>query len=222
MNRAWVEVLGEKDYAIIFLVGSDLVKFIKSSRTSKYFSSQTKKQLEIGLEIAEMAVEELSDKNEPMDALKSLMRQLLQRDEGWKEFYKEEMNKISSDDNDSKIYETLVLERKAAVSNYAGDYEKASESIQKIIDNFCNDDGERGWYLQLLARYKYLDSKIDSNTLQKSAFLKNRELLKPKEGINYKKLEYINENRIQRILEYLKGYPNYQELMLNVEEFSEI
>lgn len=210
-------VRGEKDYCIIFLIGSDLVKFIKSSRTNKYFSSQTKKQLEIGLEIAEMAVEELSDKNEPMDAMKSLMKQLLQRDEGWKEFYKEEMNKITPNHNNSTIYETFVLERKAAVSNYAGDYEKACESIQKIIDNYCNDDSERGWYLQILARYKYLDSKVDSNALQKSAFLKNNELLKPKEGINYKRLEYINENRIQRILQYIGNYPNYQDLMLNVE-----
>lgn len=210
-------VRGEKDYCIIILIGSDLVKFIKSSRTNKYFSSQTKKQLEIGLEIAEMSIEELSDKNQPMDALKSLMKQLLKRDEGWKEFYKEEMNKISPVFNNSTIYETLVLERKAAVSNYAGDYQKACESIQKIIDNYCNTDSERGWYLQILARFKYLDSKIDSNVLQKSAFLKSNELLKPKEGISYKKLEYINENRIKRIVDYLKDFPNYPELMLCIE-----
>ncbi|PKP40781.1 MAG: DEAD/DEAH box helicase [Bacteroidetes bacterium HGW-Bacteroidetes-10] len=210
-------VRGEKDYCIIFLIGSDLVKFIKSSRTNKYFSSQTKKQLEIGLEIAQLAVEELSDINEPMDAMKSLMKQLLQRDEGWKEFYREEMNKIEPSHNNSTIYESFVLERKAAVSNYSGDYEKACDSIQQIINNYCNDDSERGWYLQILARYKYLDSKVDSNALQKSAFLKNNELLKPKEGINYKKLEYINENRIQRIQQYIKGFPNYQELMINIE-----
>lgn len=210
-------VRGEKDYCIIFLIGADLVKFIKSSRTNKYFSSQTKKQLEIGLEIAEMAVEELSDKNQPMDVMKSLMKQLLQRDEGWKEFYKEEMNKIVSEQNNSTIYETLVLERKAAVSNYSGDYEKACDSIQKIVDNYCTDESERGWYLQLLARYKYLDSKVEANSLQKSAFLKNHELLKPSEGINYKKLEYINENRVQRILSYIKNFQNYQELMISIE-----
>jgi hypothetical protein len=210
-------VRGEKDYCIIFLIGSDLVKFIKSSRTNKYFSSQTKKQIEIGLEIAEMAVEELEDKSEPMDALKSLMKQLLQRDEGWKEFYKEEMNKIVPNDSISSIYETLVLERTAAVLNYAGNYEKACTSVQKIIDSYCTDESERGWYLQIQARYKYLDSKIDSNALQKSAFLKNHELLKPKEGISYKKLEYVNENRVQRILRHIEGFRNYPEMMINVE-----
>src|SRR5690606_10793206 len=48
-------VRGEKDYSIILLTGSSLVKFIKSSKTSKYFSLQTQKQIEIGLEIANLA-----------------------------------------------------------------------------------------------------------------------------------------------------------------------
>ena len=52
-------VRGEKDYTVILLIGADLVKFVKSVRTNKYFSEQTKKQIEIGLQIAEMAKEEL-------------------------------------------------------------------------------------------------------------------------------------------------------------------
>jgi hypothetical protein len=210
-------VRGEKDYCIIFVIGGDLVKFLKSSRTNKYFSPQTQKQIEIGLEIAEMAVDELSDKNQPMDALKDLMKQSLQRDEGWKEFYKEEMDKIDPEQNKSAIYETLVLERKAAVLNYAGDHAKSSVLIQKIVDTYCNNDSEKGWYLQLMARYKYLQSKVDSNTLQKSAFLKNHELLKPSEGITYQKLDFINENRIQRIIKHIKSFDSFEELKLNVE-----
>src|SRR5690606_15607222 len=148
------------------------------------------KQIEIGLKIAELAIEELSDKNQPMDALKSLMKQSLQRDEGWKEFYKEEMDKISPSPTVSAIYDTLLLERKAAELNYAGDYEKASSLVQEIVDKHCDNDSEKGWYLQLMARYKYLQSKFESNSLQKSAFLKNHELLKPSEGITYTKLDF--------------------------------
>lgn len=210
-------VRGEKDYCVIILIGSDLVQFMKSSRTNKYFSAQTKKQLDIGLEIARMGTEDLSDKNEPKAVVNSLIKQLLQRDEGWKEYYKEEMDTITPTPNNSTIYDTLVLERKAAVANNTGDYERACEFIQEIIDKYSTDESERGWYLQLLARYKYLDSKVDSNELQKSAFLKNSGLLKPKEGINYKKLEYINESRIQRIQQYMTEFDNYPELMVNVE-----
>ena len=210
-------VRGEKDYCLILIIGADLIKFIKSSRTNKYFSPQTKKQIELGMEIAQMAADEVSNDKEPFEVVKSLMKQSLQRDEGWKEFYREEMNKIEQNDSSSKINDVLTLERKAAVLNYAGDYEKASDLIQKIVDNHCEDESEKGWYLQIMARYKYLQSKNDSNTLQKSAFLKNNELLKPSEGITYKKLEYVNENRTKRILEWIEMHKNFEELMLSVE-----
>jgi len=113
----------------------------------------------------------------------------------------------------------IVLERDAYKAGYIGDYEKAVEKVQKIIDDFCSDESEKGWYLQIMARYKYFDSKIESNSLQKSAFLKNHELLKPKEGITYKKINFINENRINRIKNYINGYDNYQDLMISVDGF---
>ncbi len=210
-------VRGEKDYCLILLIGADLIKFIKSSRTNKYFSPQTKKQIEIGLEIAEMASDEITDKNEPFKVVNSLMKQSIQRDEDWKEFYKEEMDQIRQTIQQSKIYDTLLLERKAAVLNYSGNYEKASELIQRIIDDHCTDESEKGWYLQLMARYKYLKSKTDSNQLQISAFLKNHELLKPREGIVYSKLEFINESRTKRVEEWIRSHKNYQELMISVE-----
>lgn len=209
-------VRGEKDYCIIIIIGPDLVKFLKSSRTNKYFSPQTKKQIDIGLEIAEMAEGDITDKVEPVDALRSLMIQSLSRDEGWKEFYKEEMNKIPLTSTESTIYDILVLERKASEMNNIGDWEKASNIVQQIIDR-CTDQSEQGWYLQQMARYKYLQSKIDANELQKSAFLRNNELLKPSEGITYKKLEFIHENRIKRIESYISQFSSYPEMMLSVE-----
>jgi len=210
-------VRGEKDYCLILLIGPDLVKFIKSSRTKKYFSQQTQKQIELGMEIAQMATAEVSEKNQPFDVVKSLMKQSIQRDEGWKEFYKEEMNKITHQVVQSKIYDILSLERNAATVSYAGEYEKAVGYIQTIVDKYCDDDSERGWYLQIMARYKYFVSKDDSNSFQKSAFLKNQELLKPNQGITYKKLNFLNENRMIRIQRYIQNHKDFEDLSLSVD-----
>lgn len=169
------------------------------------------------MEIAQMASDEISGKREPVDVVKSLMKQSIQRDEGWKEFYKEEMNKIESTDSSSKIYEVLTIERNAAVLNHAGNFEKASDLIQEIIDSHCDDDSEKGWYLQIMARYMYLLSKQKANSLQKSAFLKNNELLKPNQGITYQKLEFVNENRTKRISEWIKSHKDFQELMISID-----
>ena len=40
-------VRGEKDYSAILIIGHDLVKFIKSDNSNKFFSEQTRKQVEI-------------------------------------------------------------------------------------------------------------------------------------------------------------------------------
>lgn len=208
-------VRGEKDYTVILILGADLVKFIKSIKTSKYFSEQTRKQIEIGFEIAEMAKEELKTKDS-FDVLVSLIRQSLQRDEGWKDFYKEEMDKIVKDNNKSEIYSMLQIERDCEQANFLGDFETASTKMQKLADTLI-DTNEKGWYLQTLARYKYGLSKLDSNTIQKGAFKNNLQLLKPKDGISYKKIEYINENRIKRIRDFQSNYNSFDELSLAVD-----
>lgn len=208
-------VRGEKDYTVVLILGADLVKFIKSAKTSKYFSEQTRKQIEIGLQIADMGQEDLKGKD-AFEVLTSLIRQSLQRDEGWKDFYKEEMDKITKDGSKKEIYSILQTERDCEYANYLGDYESACTKMQKLADTF-SDLNEKGWYLQILARYKYYLSKTDSNTIQKSAFKSNLQLLKPKDGISYKKIEYINENRIKRIKEFQSNYNSFEELTLAVD-----
>jgi len=209
-------VRGEKDYSIIVLVGGDLIKFAKSQRSSKYFSSQTRKQIEIGIQVASFANED--SKNEtPYQVLVNLMSQALARDEGWKDYYSEEMDNIDAEMERGEIYETLKIEYDAEKLFMIGEYGKACVMMQSLCDKFSDDDLERGWYLQQLARYKYRTSKVDSNRIQKSAFQNNLQLLKPKEGISYKKIEYINQNRVRRNKEWITQYHSYDEMMISVD-----
>lgn len=90
-------VRGEKDYSIIVLVGGNLIKFAKSPLTSKYFSRQTRKQIEIGIQVASFANED-SENEKPYKVLVDLMNQALARDEGWKEYYTEEMDSIEEEE----------------------------------------------------------------------------------------------------------------------------
>ncbi|UZW12828.1 DEAD/DEAH box helicase family protein [Clostridium pasteurianum] len=211
-------VRGEKDYSAILIIGSDLVKFIKGVNTNKFFSPQTRKQIEIGLEIAEMAKDEQKENESPLKAIISLIKQCLSRDDGWKEYYSVEMDKIPNNNNNlnSQIYDVLLLEREAEESYISGDFEKAYSKMQRFIDSQIKNELEKGWYLQLLARYKYPISKIESNKIQKSAFKLNPQLLKPKDGISYQKINYINESRLRRTKNWLATFENYDELMINI------
>ena len=52
---------GEKDFCVILIIGNDIVKFMRSIETRKYFSEQTRKQIDIGLDISEFAVEQATE-----------------------------------------------------------------------------------------------------------------------------------------------------------------
>lgn len=209
-------VRGAKDYSAILVIGSDLVKFIKGVSTNKYFSSQTQKQIEIGRDVAELAKKDIKEEDAPIKAIVSLVNQLLIRDEGWKSYYKKQMNGILMEPMESDIYDTLQLEGIAEKYYFDGNYEKANLNIQKIIDSI-SDELEKGWYLQKKARYTYMMSKTEANVIQKSAFKKNHQLLKPKDGIHYQKINYINQNRINMIKKWILQYNDYLELSLQVD-----
>lgn len=211
-------VRGEKDYCAILIIGSDLVKFMRSVTTRKYFSIQTQKQIDIGLEIVKMAIEDLNPTESTMTPVISLIKQMLHRDDGWKEYYYDEMQSIEEQEVSSNIYEQLLEEANIEKIYSSGEYQKAAESMQKFIDKFVSDPLEKGWYLQQLARYYYPISKEKSIKIQKAAFRSNPQLLKPKDGIEYTKALFINENRMNRISKYLCRYKNYNELMLSVNE----
>ena len=211
-------VRGEKDYCAILIIGSDLVKFMRSVTTKKFFSMQTQKQIDIGLEIAKMASEDIDQTKRTIFPVISLIKQMLHRDDGWKEYYYDEMQLIKEDKNESNIYEQLLEESKIEKMYSMGEYEKATLGMQKFIDEFVTDSLEKGWYLQQLARYFYPIRKDESIKIQKTAFQVNSQLLKPKLGIAYTKVSFINENRMKRILQYLSRFKNYNELVLAVNE----
>ena len=103
-------VRGAKDFSVIILIGDDLVRFIRSSKTCGYFSPQTRKQVEIGMDIARFAIDDIQKNSKsPYDAFYELIEQCLKRDEDWKEYYKEEMDKIEENTN-SSIIESIKLE----------------------------------------------------------------------------------------------------------------
>lgn len=211
-------VRGEKDYCVIIIIGSDIVKFMRGVLTKKYFSSQTQKQIEIGIEVAKMAKEDVREDGKSMDPIISLIKQIIGRDEGWKGYYTDEMNHITEVKSDNKIYERYKAESELEKLFSLGEYERATEKTQKFIDNFIMDDLEKGWYLEQMARYSYLFSKEKSVILQKSAFKKNSQLLKPKSGIIYSKVSFLNENRLKRIKNYINKFNGFDEFNLHINE----
>ena len=214
-------VRGEKDYSVILVTGSDLIKYIRSITNKKFFSPQTQTQIDIGFEIVELAKRDNSqnDAQQEFDALVSTIYQCLNRDPGWKKYYTSKMNSIPINNSEkTMLYSILQKERDAYKETLIGNYDAAASIIQEIV-NLCSDESEKGWYLQEKAMLLYHTSHTESNKVQIAAFKKNNQLLKPKTGIIYNKIRYpLNLSRSNRIIKELSQYENYDEFILQLED----
>lgn len=212
-------VRGEKDYCINLIIGAGLVNFIKNPKTQKYFSNQTKKQIEIGLDISKEVKKEQTDFS--MKDLYQLMAQSFNRDEGWKYFYQEKMNEIKDSDTSLELYNRLQKEKEIQDLYIAREYQKACKELQFYIDNLKTDEFDKSWYKQLLAKFYYDIDPKKSNELQIAAFKSNQQLLKPKDGISYEMVSYINQSKINRIKSYLKKFDSYEDFKLSMNDIIE-
>jgi len=211
-------VRGEKDYCVFVLIGPELVRFVRSKKSRGHFSNQTSTQVEIGLEIAQMAKEEISTSSaKPLDALTKLINQCLQRDPAWKAFYTEQMESVKPSQASGKAVEIFETELKAEQSFQAGDCRKAVSIIQALLDKHVFDDADKGWYLQEMARYTHAASKEEANTLQLEAHKLNRFVLRPRVGMTVDKL-MLSQRRIENLIKWIKAHHDYEELSMAIED----
>lgn len=213
-------VRGEKDYSVILVIGSDLIKYLRSIANRKYFSSQTQKQIEIGFDIVDMGKED-SDaikKSEELELLFSTIDQCLTRDEGWKQYYSSMMDEIEDKAQaKSDIYSVLSKEYQAYNEMLCKNFDSAASIMQEIADT-CVSESEKGWYIQEKAKCQYHMSHVDANKTQIAAFRKNNQLLVPISGIAYSKIKYpLDFSRNNRIIRELQKYNNYEELSIEIE-----
>lgn len=214
-------VRGEKDYSAIIVVGTDLVRFLKTKSNQQYVSKYTKKQIQIGEQIVEFAKEDLDNDNTPLEVFWSLIFQLLNRDEGWKEFYKEQMNEASyEDDYNQTLIDRYIKEREVYQLVKSGKIEESLSKLQEFIDHFPDNNYERGYYLQIMAKFIYSLSKSESNRIQTSAHNHNSNLLAYPHSINRMKINLSGSlsQRLNNIMKEVENFNDSEELTLFIND----
>lgn len=211
-------VRGEKDYSVIIIIGSDLVNFMINHHTACYFSAQTRKQIAIANDLVDSLKQEILESEDSRKNLVELINQSLNRDVNWKTYYQQEMDNISEVDGNNHVYSIMLKEREYEYAAYNRNYEKACQIVSDVI-NMCKGNlQEQAWYKQILARYKYFISELDSIHIQKTAFEKNPRLLYPQHGIDYKKMEFKSAGQLSNIQRWLQKFKNYREMRLKSRE----
>lgn len=212
-------IRGEKDYGAIIILGKELIRFLRSKKYAQYFSHQTIKQIDIGLQITEFAKEEIEDTSS-LKVFKDLLNQLLKRDDNWKEFYINNMNQIK-EIKENKILDELKMQRDAESLFLQNKVNDAIDIVRNFLNNNKISEKEYGWYLQQIARYQNRISKTNSIKTQQSAHCKNNYLLKPFCDIEVKKLRLDKTRQSQKIKSYYNEFQDYNELLLYANEITE-
>jgi replicative superfamily II helicase len=207
-------VRGERDFSVILLIGPDLVASVRTPDARRFLSAQTQRQIEIGLEVTRVAKDEKRSQGPaPKEALKTLINQCLGRDEGWKGYYEGEMKAMGDSASNLLALDTFRRERDAELKYQAGDIDGAVK-IADELGNASLDDSERGWYLQEKARYEFARAKTESERLQVAAHKRNRRLLKPRVGMDFKRISVLGQRRAERVKEWIGLSADAAELLI--------
>ncbi|WP_455388511.1 helicase C-terminal domain-containing protein [Petrachloros mirabilis] len=211
-------VRGERDYCIVVIAGSDLVKSVRSTRTRGHLSKQTRLQIEIGFEIADMATEDMEKAADAIEVVRSVIGQCLRRDASWKAFYKERMDTVGPEETSKRGVEIFSHELEAERLYQQGNCGGAVASVQLLMDRYVTNEQERGWYLQEMARYTLPFDVGEADKLQRSAHLRNHTLLKPRSGLEIEHITTVSHRRVERVIAWLRAHGNYEELHLSVTD----
>ena len=205
-------VRGEKDYSVIIAIGSDLTRALRDSHSRSYLSSQMATQIEIGLQIAEYAREEIEAGKEVNQAFFDLIRQCLGRDPGWKAFYTEKMENVQPKGANKLLLEIYEAELESEKLFMSRDQVAASARVQRLLDEHSFDSSDLGWYLQVMARHNYPSNRVEFNRLQLAAHNANRMVMRPPSGLKVAKLTVISQARVERIAEWIRGHETFSQL----------
>lgn len=211
-------VRGEKDYSVVILVGGDLTRLVRETKSRKYLSAQLATQIEIGLEVANLGAQDIQGGMQPIPVLNSLINQCIQRDSDWKAFYAEQMQKVKPAPPNDRVLKVYVAELAAERAFSNGDYQNAVKSLQKSLDDNLIDRVDIGWYMQDMARYLYQTNRSESIQRQVKAHSANRLLLLPASGVTITKLTLVSQGRIERIISWISRCENYHQLNIALSD----
>jgi replicative superfamily II helicase len=211
-------VRGEKDYSVIVVLGADMTRLIRDKESRKFLSPQMSTQIKIGLEIAEMARQEIEGGETPGSAFNGLLRQCLGRDDDWKAFYVDQMSKVKPSGANEHLLKIYAAELSAEQKYMEGDYATGAVSLQQLVDVAKLDSEDKAWHLQTMARYYYRANRTESQRLQIAAHKTNRLLLKPPSGVTVAQLTIVSQGRMERIVEWIRQFGDYGQLEIALSD----
>lgn len=203
---------GSGDYCVVVLAGSDLAGWVAKEANFRLLTSATQAQLDMGSTV--------SKEVKGLHELFKTVGTSFDRDLDWIEYHAETLAEGAElEPPDPKRFNVAAAERKAFNLWADGYYDKAIA----LLDNATSeadvpDQQMRGWLLQLAGRIANQWGQTDrGDELQRDAYGKNRNLLRPKVLPPYRPLAAPSA-QAQAVARQLLGYRMRRGLLQRFEE----
>jgi len=209
-------IRGTSDYSVVLIIGNNLINFLAQKNKRVDFSNEAKEQIRIGEDVARQMKSEESERD-PIKTIEDGIKQVLVRNQDWKDFYKDEMSEVKIKEIDQDYVAHFDKEFEAELAFQRGNYPVAIEIAQKLVDE-ATDEKEKGWYLQLKGIYEYPLNPSEQMKIQLKAFEKNCHLFRPEIGVTFKRLISTDKSRSQKIFEDISIFESQAVFNIHLSE----
>jgi hypothetical protein len=191
-------IRSNEDYCAVLLMEARLTHMLNSPGALEHLTPPTRAQLELSKRVAEQI------EGKGLEAIEQVIGILTSRAAEWVGAAKNALIDLGYKTS-SKINSIIVQERRAFDTASRGLYQEAVEAMQVAIDQ-CEETDHKAWLLQRKAEYMHHINQVESQRILTSATQQNHNVLKPLQGIHYKKIQTMGMDQAQQCARFLNAY----------------
>lgn len=203
------------DFCTVLLMGNDLLQFLGNKYNLQFFTSITRKQLELGLSLLDG-----QPKTNSLQIIKDVTNLCLEQNDDWRQYHSNEIATVGTEAlSDAKIQSLDIaqIEKEAVEAYQHKNYEGAKDLILKgIIDKYDLSKKQKAWYFQYAAQLYYLGNKSGSADLQLKANHLAPHMLQSTSA-TYSKI-HVNEEQATNVIGFIKRFEKSHDLKIFIDE----
>ena len=194
------------DISVIYLLGKNILRFLRHKDNFKYLNKHTRKQIEIGLDL--LSQEEIINPEDYPKAIYNAADLCLSQNEEWLKYYQ---NYMKDDDEEnlnfekSKSLKIKDIERSAILEFIKGDNKKSGDLVSEILKMDLTNP-EKAIYTILFANVIYQIDKDGSNDLVLKAREYSRHTFEPFLSKEYLKKQLKSGNQFSKALKNIQSF----------------
>lgn len=201
-------VRSHADFAVVILSGPELAHFVARLDILDLFNASTRAQIEFAHDLTEIALHEKP--GAPEQAVNDLAWSCLSRAEGWKDLYDEKIRALAkgtATPSEAAIH-LAHAEREALILALKREPQQAASLIEAALTKHAGSEKQKGWYLQVAARYRYAVDPGAALQTQAAAHTKNDRMLPPPTGTIMRPEKGDRADSATAILRWYSGFSN--------------